>query len=234
MGDKEATEQRRRNERKEYLQQWKVDATKRAVAVRENQKRTMGREKKLREKEDIRLRKFRETQFLDTMRERGRSFSPKAGQEPSGEAEEIGDKPSSPTPSEAAVLSKSFEQQERARRHAERAERRKQEEAKKSKVDKLGAQNPNATEILRINEWRRQEESKKQVMEKARLQRELADEKAIKETAQRVAEREEKFEVLESRRNEANLQREARRNEAVTQRIKNVSIGTGLPMALVY
>merc|ERR1719350_1137552 len=81
--------------------------------------------------------------------------------------------------------SKSFEQQERQRRHAERAAKKKQEEAKRSKVEKLGATNPNVIEIQRITEWKKQEEKKKEAVEKARLERELAEEKAVKEGLQR-------------------------------------------------
>lgn len=105
------------------------------------------------------------------MRERGRSFSPtRDGDEPE-EDPNATQATMSPTAAASSALTKSFEQQERARRHAEREEKRKVEEAKKAKVDKLGAQNPNASEVLRIHDWRRQEDKKKEVKEHARLPR---------------------------------------------------------------
>merc|ERR1712085_169503 len=67
--EKEKVDLRRRNEWKDFLLKWKVDAAKRAAKKREDEKRNKQREKKLKEKEDARLRKFRESQFLDTMRQ---------------------------------------------------------------------------------------------------------------------------------------------------------------------
>jgi len=225
--EKEATETRRRNIRKEYLLQWKVDASKRAVAVRDYEKRTQLREKKLKEKEDNRLRKFRETQFLNTMREG--SMSPKSAQD--------GDDNSSPKAMDATASmrgTKSVEAEERARRHADREKKRQQEEAKQAKVAKLGSANPNASEILRIRDWKLADDKKKQAFENARLQRELADEEATKKATERVAKREEKFETTEPLRREASLEREHKRNEACVSRIRNLPIGTGIPIALVY
>jgi len=227
--EKEATETRRRNIRKDYLLQWKVDASKRAVAVRDNQKRTLLREQKLKEKEDNRLRKFRESQFLSTMRDG--NASPKSAQD--------ADETSSPKAADMPGGSmrgaaKSVEAEERAKRQAERDKKRQQEEAKQAKVAKLGATNPNTSEILRFREWKIAQDKKKQAFENARLQRELAEEKATKEAAEAAAKREEKFETLEPLREEANLEREHKRNEACVNRIRNLPIGTGLPLALVY
>lgn len=238
--EQEATEQRRRNMRNEYLLKWKVDSSKRAVAKRENAKRATHREKKLKEKEDIRLRKFRETQFLDTMR--GRSWSPTATQKGQdlGDDEE-GKRPTSadnaaagPAQADQEVWAKSFEQQERQRRQTDRADKRRQEEAKKSKVEKLGAANPNLIEIHRINEWRQQEEKKQQAVEHARLQRELAEEKVHKELSDRIEHRMEKWEYLEKLRRERSLEREIKRNQAVVERTRTRPMGAALPMALVY
>lgn len=231
--EREATEQRQRNTWKDFLLKWKVDASKRAVARRDQEKRNAQRDKKLREREDQRLRKFRETQFLDTMR--ARSMSPSAGgMDQEGEEADHSRSPSPTSKADKENWSKSFEQQERHRRITERATKRKQEEAKRSKVEKLGATNPNLVEIHRINDWRKQQEKKKQGIEKARLDRALAEEKHAKDLAEAIENRTEKFETLEKSRREASLEREHRRNEAVVQRTRQVPIGTGLPMALVY
>lgn len=228
---KEEVEQRRRNLRKEYLMAWKVEATKRAVAVRENQKRNQLREKRLQEKQELRLRKFRETQFLDTMRNRSLSPTMRLGD---GAAE--GDSPISPgaTKSDIASFQKSFEQEERLRRRTEREEKRKQEEAKRGKMEKLGPANPNAVEIVRIQEWRKQQQEKKEAIESARLQRELAQEKAKMEAEERTADRTETFERLEKVRREREAEREQKRQEALLQRVRALPIGTALPLALVY
>jgi len=224
VAEKEETDTRRRKEHQEYLLQWKVDASKRAVAVRDNQKRMAMREAKLREKEENRLRKFRESQFLETMRG---SMSPKGDEEPAS--------PSATTPGGTMKhAAKTVEAEERAKRASEREQKKKQEEAKKAKVEKLGATNPNASEILRAREWRIAEEKRKQAVEQARLARELADEKAAKDATERSAKREEKFEYLEGVRREASVEREHKRNEAVVFRTKNIPFGTGLPIALVY
>lgn len=237
--EKEKVDLRRRNLWKDFLLKWKVDAAKRAAKRREDEKRNQQREKKLKEKEDVRLRKFRETQFLDTMRQR--TMSPKAGAQEDEDNEESNDvnnaSPGSPTGASKADMeswSKSFEQMERQRRHAERLANQKKEEAKRSKVEKLGATNPNAVEVQRIHDWKKAEEKKKQAVEKARTAKALAEEKASRETEQKVEKRAELWETLEARRREASQEREHERNAKVVQRTRNLPIGTGLPMALVY
>ncbi|CAE7196595.1 unnamed protein product [Symbiodinium sp. CCMP2592] len=66
--EKEVTVKRREKMRKEYLLQLKVEASNRAQAVREQARRNERREQKIQEREEVRLRKFRESQFMDTMR----------------------------------------------------------------------------------------------------------------------------------------------------------------------
>ncbi|CAE7671932.1 unnamed protein product, partial [Symbiodinium necroappetens] len=66
--EKEVTVKRREKMRKEYLLQLKVEASNRAQAVREQARRNERRDQKIQEREEVRLRKFRESQFMDTMR----------------------------------------------------------------------------------------------------------------------------------------------------------------------
>merc|ERR1719401_1383303 len=117
-------------------------------------------------------------------------MSPKSGQEGGGTSS-----PKAADMTGSMRGTKSVEAEERARRQAEREKKRQQEEAKQAKVAKLGATNPNASEILRIRDWTLADKKKKEAFEEARLQRELAEEKATKEAAERVAKREEKFET---------------------------------------
>merc|ERR1712087_792535 len=105
------------------------------------------------------LRKFRESQFLDTLR--GRSMSPKRqsdeqeeDMDEEGRAESQPPTGNMPSKAEAEVYQKSYEQQERQKRHAEREDKRKQEEAKKGKLQDLKGKDPNAAEALRIRQRR--------------------------------------------------------------------------------
>merc|ERR1740121_1602164 len=143
----------------------------------------------------------------------------------------------SPSPTSKADMenwSKSFEQQERSRRHAERAAKKKQEEAKRSKVEKLGATNPNVIEIQRIHDWKVADAKNKEAVEKARLNRELADEKAAKELHAKNENRVDKFETVETKRREASQEREKIRTKMVVERARNMPLGSALPMALVF
>merc|ERR1711920_1104307 len=239
--EKEAIDEQRAKFHKEVLLKWRVDASKRAIAVRENDRREVKREKKRKEKEDQRLRRFRETQFLDTMR--GRSMSPKRVSDEADPEEEEGDMGAFAetkqdggflTKAEATQFQKSFEQEERQKRHAEREERRKQEEAKKGKLQDLKGKDPNAMEMLRIKEWRKEEASRKKIMEEARLAREKAQEGELIRIQKADLAREEKWEALEQVRIQREIEREALRKEACIHRNKSVMIGTALPTVLSF
>mmetsp|Transcript_1509 Transcript_1509/g.4685 ORF Transcript_1509/g.4685 Transcript_1509/m.4685 type:complete len:629 (-) Transcript_1509:81-1967(-) len=237
--EQEAILQRRSLEHKENMLQWKVEASKRAVAVRDNKKREARREKKVQEREDARLRKFRESQFLTTLR--GRSMSP--GRRPADEQAQDADgdparsqtqPPVSPVASEMQAFQRTYEQKERQRRHAERAERRKMEDAKKEKLQDLMGKDPNAAEVQRVREWQKEEDAKKERLEKARLARELAQEEEAREKAKRVADREATWDRLEKARRDNSREREIKRNEATIQRCKALPMGTALPTVLTY
>lgn len=235
--EENATQGRRTLIHKEALLQWKVDASKRAVAVRDNQKRETRRQKKVFEREEARLRKFRETQFLESMQSRSMSPTRRLG-EPEGEP---GDTRASTLPpggtagsAEMEAFQKSFEQQERQKRNAEREERRKAEEAKKGRMQQLKGKDPNTAEILRINEWRKDEQARKDRIENAKLERELAQEDNAKRMSRIIADREEMWERLEKVRREKSLERELKRNEACIKHTKALPVGSGLPKVMLY
>lgn len=232
--EKEATLQRRAAIHKEALLKWKIEASNRACAVRNQQKREMKRAEHIQENEEARLRKQREAQFLDTVR--GRSMTERLGRSNELKAEDVdgGLNATAQSTTEMESFQRTYEQQERHRRHEEREERRKQEEAKKGKLQQLSGKDPNTTEILRIREWRKEDEQKKQGVEDARLAQELAAEKISRDAADRYVAHQEKWESLEKLRRAKSLERSIKRNEACVAHIKNIPIGTALPFALVY
>merc|ERR1712203_483345 len=157
----------------------------RAMLVRENQRREDRRTTKWVEKEDKRLRKFREEQFLDTLR--GRTMSPKRDSDEKDEEEMEAEMDGRAemtetatggfvTKAEANQFQKSFEQEERQKRHAEREEKKREQEPKKGKVQDLKGKDPNAAEILRVKQWRKEDYSKKTKTEAARVAKEIAQE----------------------------------------------------------
>merc|ERR1712060_914673 len=77
--EKEETEVRTAKTHKDMLMQWKVDALERAQQFRENDRKESYREVNRKKKEEDRLRRFRETQFLDTLR--GRNMTQRQSEE---------------------------------------------------------------------------------------------------------------------------------------------------------
>lgn len=234
VAEKEATLQRRSLLHKEAILQWKVDASKRAVADRDHAKRDARREKKISEREDIRSRRFRETEFLSTMRSRTMSPGRRSDEEETaaGGSLEQTQKPASP--SEMQAFQRTFEQTQRQKRHAEREERRRQEDDKKEKLEQLKGKDPNAAEVLRMQQWRKEQEANKERIEQARLAREMSQEKEKAERLSRDRQREETFERLEKLRRIREEEREIKRNEACIRRSRNLPMGTGLPTVLTY
>merc|ERR1712187_752969 len=179
--EKEETEARTAKTHKDMLMQWKVDALERAQQFRENDRKESYRQINRKKKEEERLRRFRETQFLDTLR--GRNMTQRQSDEQLEDEDEdmAGKEQTAPpggfvTKKEAAQFQKSFEQEERQKRHAEREEKKREQEAKKGKVQDLKAKDPNAAEILRVKQWRKEENSKKTKTEAARVAKEIAQE----------------------------------------------------------
>mmetsp|Transcript_43584 Transcript_43584/g.121131 ORF Transcript_43584/g.121131 Transcript_43584/m.121131 type:complete len:628 (-) Transcript_43584:77-1960(-) len=232
-----ATQQRRSFAHKELMLQWKVDASKRAVAERDHKKREVRREKKVQEAEEARLRRFRETQFLESMQRS--SLSPP--RRPDAEDEE-GSRERSPSQppattagaEEMQAFQRTYEQQERQRRHAEREERRRIDDAKKDKLQQLKGKDPNTVEILRAQEWRKETQAQKERIEKAKLAKELAQEEEAQRLARKIADREETWERLETLRRARSRERELKRNEAAIRRAQGIPVGTALPQVLIY
>jgi len=135
---------------------------------------------------------------------------------------------------DAERIQRTYEQVERQRRHAAREEQRKQEERKREKVKQLGSKDPNATELLRIHEWKQEQDAKKKAMDNARLSRELQQEAALRAKAEKEATHEAKWEELEIKRRKADEEADRLRNAKYIQQIKAMPIGKCLPSVLVY
>jgi len=227
--EKESTIKRREKMRKEHLLDLKVEASNRAQQAREQASRTDRREQKIQEREEARLRRFRESQFMDSMRAT-RSFM-KEGEGEEGNMLEGG---ASPTAEDEDMQRKGFEAEERRKRQIERDEKLKREAEKRGKMQQLSGKNPNLAELNRIKEWRAEDEAKKKKLEDARLKRELQREQALRDLHEAAAKREEKWTRLEVIRTEREAEREANRQKAVIEKIKNLPVGGGLPNVLVY
>jgi len=233
--EKEVTVKRREKMRKEYLLQLKVEASNRAQAVREQARRNERREQKIQEREEVRLRKFRESQFMDTMRAT-RTFLPEGEtMDADGNAErtlEAGQM--SQTGMTDQAHQKTLAADERRKRQADRDEKLKREDEKKGKMAQLSGKNPNLAELERIAQWRAADEAKKQMLEDARTKRELAREQALRDMHETAAKRDELWNRLEVTRTEREEERQQNRQKAVIEHIKNMPVGGGLPNVLVY
>jgi len=233
--EKDETQKRRLEMRREYLLQWKIDSSNRALQGREQDRRTAGRERKIQEREELRLRRFRETQFLETANRRTMSPSRLA----TDMADEMGDndggeRPDSPSKAEIAQFQKTHEATERKKRQDNRADRLQQEQEKAKKMEMLKGQDPNAKEMLRIMKWREADSLLKDKLVNARAEKELMLEKTAKDAADRRADHEELWTRLEQKRREVSRERERRRIAANVQRIKGLTSGGALPRVLLY
>merc|ERR1719401_660961 len=122
-------------------------------------------------------------------------------------------------------LSATYEEQEKAKREEEREAKRQQEDAKRGKVKQLGAKDPNVAEIAKTQRWKKEDDMKKQMLEQARLDRELAHENAARAAAQKVAKREEKWEILEKLRRDKDAEREKVRLDRCIATSKSMPVG---------
>jgi len=229
--EKEQTDKRRQALHNESLLRWRVEARKRAITNEEQDARKANRDRKLQEKEEARLRMFREQQFLEslraqeTMRASSKAFTktsesehvPPAGHEQTQLPEEL-----------------TYEQQERARRHAEAEEQRRQDDLKRSKVEKLGSANPNVGEVARFRDWKKQQEEKDQHLEQIRREHEMKGEMAKKAAFDHIMQVEHQYKVLAPKRREASLERRKKRNDEAVKHTKHLPLGIGLPSTFVY
>jgi len=239
--DKEVQEEkdeRRKVIHLEALRKAKVEAMHRATAKREQARREALREKQIHQLTDARVRKFRERQYLEQAKA---ALEPHfdGGEKEEGEEDKPADDPLEDTMTRAqkqeqAEFQKTFEFQQRADRRASRAVQIKKEEAKRAKLDQLGAKDPKGREIARIAMWRQEEEENKERLEKAKLDKELKFEEAQKLKIQADIKRVETFEKLEKTRRERSREREERRNEGARARIRNAAVGSAMTLCLSY
>jgi len=241
--EREATLEKRRKAHKEFLLAWKMEQSKKTLKKKEQMKRDAVRESNLEKRAEEKLRAKREKIFMDQSM---RTLSLMGGNEPEEERQDhhtrTGGSDRTLLPSEANAMSntdaeriqRTYEQVERQRRHAAREEQRKQEERKREKVKQLGSKDPNATELLRIHEWKQEQDAKKKAMDNARLSRELQQEAALRAKAEKEATHEAKWEELEIKRRKADEEADRLRNAKYIQQIKAMPIGKCLPSVLVY
>lgn len=249
-----ATQERRDAAHKAWLTQQKVEASKRAVVRQQQQKQVDKQEQRIQVRQEARSRRARETQFLTTVRGMGKDggapedapASPKAAVAALGDA--AGTlvsrslmSPDSPLAksmtrdgSELNDFHKTYEQQERQKRHAEREAKREAEEEKRGKLAHLASRDPAAVERQRIAVMHSGQEQKKKAVEEAQLARELAVEAKAREEIERSRLREELFAKLEVPRQDRERDAEAKRTGALAERTKALDIGLGLPSVLVF
>jgi len=233
---------RRRDLNKESLLQWKIGAANRALIQRGLETRIAGREKRIQEREELRLRRFRETQFLETA-QKNRTMSPEqlAAMMGGDSLGDDGDATLLPdqggmakNPGELADFKKSYEQQERVRRHEERMAKRKTEDVKLAKLSQLAGPDPNAREIIRISKMRQDQAATKKKLEEARLKKELDHEAKVRNQAEAMEKRQQLTDHLETKRRDRSREKEKLRIDACVARVKGMPIGAAMPRVLVY
>jgi len=227
--------ERRKTIHLEALRKSKVDAMHRASAAREIQRRSVMREKRINEITEQRMRKFRERQYLEQAKAALQpNFEAERDKDEEEEGNETKEEETTLTKAqlkEKAEFQKTFEFQQRAERRAQRAERIKKEEAKREKLEQLGAKDPTAKEIARIQMWRREDEEKKEWLEKAKLDKELATEQANRQVLETAKKRVDTFTRLEEKRRQRSREREIARNEGARGRIRDAPVGAALPIS---
>lgn len=229
---KDETLTRQLGTRKEYLLKWVLDSKYAAMEAREQRRRTAMRDVKIKDMQEMRLRKFRETQFMETVNARGR-MSPE--QLAADDAKNGGEDPlQSGTKEEIEAFQKSYEQQERAVRQAAREELRKSEDAKQSKLTALIGPDPNVREQQRIAKWRGRDAAVTKKLEDAKLNRELEGERRGKASTEKTIHRAELWIQLDAKRKRNEEIRENRRNEKCTAHAKQLAPGLALPSVLVF
>jgi len=230
--------ERRKTIHLEALRKSKVDAMHRASAAREIQRRSVMREKRINEITEQRMRKFRERQYLEQAKAALQpNFEAERDKDEEEEGNETKEEEGTLTKAqlkEKAEFQKTFEFQQRAERRAQRAERIKKEEAKREKLEQLGAKDPTAKEIARIHMWRIEDEEKKEWLEKAKLDKELATEQANRQVLETAKKRVDTFTRLEEKRRQRSREREIARNEGARGRIRDAPVGAALPICLSY
>jgi len=224
---KEVTLKRREFIRQEYLLQLKVEASQRAQKVREQRARTDRRDQRIQDKEEARLRRFRESQFADTMRATRNAFG-------GSKSADILNLEATGEGLDAKMTSEGQATAEITMRPGTSNDKKNREDEKKEKMAHLKGRSPNMVELQRIRDWRASEEARKKQLEDARLRKELGQENRMAQQAEKIANRQELWDELEVNRNSFESDRAKNRQQAVIDRIKNMPVGGGLPNVLVY
>lgn len=217
---------------KDWLLQWKIRLANEAIGQRNQQERNARRSQRIEDREEARLRKFRESQFLDTMRST-RSLSPTR----KPEADEALGRAGSLPPALIVTLKdangegfhQTYQDSSRARAERERAQRRKQEEQKLSKLKQLSSKDHGPSEVKRIRQWRLEVEIKKKVLAEAMEKREIQQEEQAASNAKQIQERHERWNELEERRRQQSAERRRQRIGAAVAQSKAVALGSALP-----
>merc|ERR1711865_624508 len=181
-----------------------------------------------------RMRKFRERQYLEQAKASLEPTFQEKDDEEGAEGEGMEETLTRAEKKEQDEFQRTFEVQQRAQRRLQRADKTKKEEAKREKLDQLGAKDPTAREIIRIRQWFNEDEERKERIEKAKLQKELLMEEAQREKLQNEHDRITTFEKLEKSRRARSREREERRNEGARARIRDAAIGAALPTCFAY
>jgi len=238
---KEETVDRLRRTHRDMLFQWKVDASNSACSLREQAKRNSVRDRATDDRGEIRLRKFRETQFLEQAN-RSRTGPMFATDESGPLVDEDGIAIYVPPEADIGECSagemeqfqRTYEQQERQRRNADREVLRLREAEKVGKLKDLKGKDPNAAELIRVRAWRKADDARQKKLDNARLKKEMGNEKIRKDQQVKRKQHEERWEDLEEKRMIMSVDMEKKRNEVLLKHIKNCKIGTGLPALLAY
>jgi len=250
--EEEEIQRRRDLAHREFLSAWKMEAAERALVKREAQRLAGRREHQINAQEEGRLRRFREAEFLESLRSGGlaRAAAP-AGQEEDekGEEPEAAKRQSTlatgsaiqttmssfmgATAAEHERFQRTFNQVERQRRHAEREEKRRQEQMRRGKKEGI-SQDPKAAELARIMAWRADEEQLKQYIADARLSKELALEQSLMALTKGGKARQDLWEYLEKPRSARIATREQALQDKTIARAKALRPGSGLPAVFSY
>lgn len=229
------TLRRRRKQHTENLRMYKNALVKRQQARDAEKRKAAQRDKSIAANMEVTLRRFRETQFLQTAQARGRAAGDAADEAESEDMEATAMPGGAPSSGETEELRKMFAQQERQKRFEAIAAKRELEKEKVSKMKKLAADDPNAKEVQRFQEMKREQEAIDARIAAARKQRDDAFQAKNNEAIERSQKRDALWEDLEERRREASLERNATRTTTASRYARSYEKGAGLPsMVLVF
>lgn len=231
----DAIETRHRNSHKDFLLQWSVDATRRAVAVRANQNKNAIREKALLERSEAKQRQLQEAVAV-CVEENLRKENAASNTAPSRDASPVRSSSPSPRRSTSGTRKKGItklSKKGKAKKDAVVKKPAPDTEVMSKEAQRIAAANAQAAEVLRVLDWRQVREKAKLAKENARLQRELTEEQAAWGKIHKIAKQEVLSAQLETKRQEAERERQAKRHQACLERVQSLPVGCDLPMGMV-